>query len=160
MAREAVEGLAVERAAFADVAYQGQSHAIEVHYDPEQPDPIGEAYRRFEEAHRRLNGHATGAPAKFVNLRVTQWARLPDPLFPQAGRARGGASEKGSRRVVFAGSGAVDAAVHDRSLLPADAVVEGPAVLEQTDTTTLVPPGWRATALASGALMLRPGDQA
>jgi N-methylhydantoinase A len=155
MAREAVGDLAIERAAFADVAYEGQSHTIEVPYDPSRAEPITEAYRRFEEAHRRVNGHAMGAPAKFVNLRVTHWARLSDPLAGPAERA-GGSSRKGTRRVLFPDRGPVEAAIHDRARLAADAVVAGPAVLEQTDTTTLVPPGWVATALPGGALMLTP----
>ena len=155
MANEDAAGLSQERRAFADIAYQGQSHTIEVPYDPDLPDPVGETYRRFEEAHRRINGHATGAPAKFVNLRVTHRARLPDPLV-QTGAPGDGRSAKGVRRVVFPETGAVEAAVHDRMRLGPDAILRGPAVLEQPDTTILVPPGWRAAATSTGALMLTP----
>ena len=35
--------------------------------------------------------------------------------------------------------------------------MEGPAVIEEPTSTSLVPPGWRAEVLASGDLLLRAG---
>jgi N-methylhydantoinase A/oxoprolinase/acetone carboxylase beta subunit len=43
--------------------------------------------------------------------------------------------------------------LHRAALRPGD-VVEGPAVIEQMDTTTIVPPGWRARADGLGNLIL------
>ncbi len=154
MAREAVEGLRQEQDAAADLAYQGQSHCIEVPWDAGAADPLATAYRDFEDAHRRINGHATGAPAKIVNLRVMHRAFLPDPLVRRPGAFGDGASGKGARRVVFAEAGPVEAAVHDRARIAPDAAIVGPAVIEQADATTLVPPGWRVEAQESGALIL------
>ncbi len=99
-----------------------------------------------------------GTPAKFFNLRVTHRARLPDPLAGPA-EAAVGPSLKSHRRVVFPGAGAVEAEVHDRARLAPGAVLAGPAVLEQPDTTILVPPGWQAAADQTGALLLTLGAQ-
>lgn len=41
-----------------------------------------------------------------------------------------------------------------REQLPVDEAVAGPAIVFQRDTTVVVPPGWSATAKASGPLML------
>jgi N-methylhydantoinase A len=47
--------------------------------------------------------------------------------------------------VHFDGSGgAVDTPVYVRAGLPAGTKLAGPAVIDQLDSTTLVPPGWRA----------------
>jgi N-methylhydantoinase A len=46
--------------------------------------------------------------------------------------------------VRFAGEGAHDTPVYRRSELPAGAELTGPAILEQLDSTVVVPPGVRA----------------
>jgi N-methylhydantoinase A len=56
-----------------------------------------------------------------------------------------GFSPLGERDVHFAAAGgAVRTPVYARHDLPAGASLDGPAVIEQLDSTTLVPPGWRA----------------
>ncbi len=152
MASEDADTLGQDRAAFADLAYQGQSHTLEIPYDPAEPDPLGAARARFEAAHRRINGHSTGAPVKIVNLRVTHRAFLPDPFAPAA--PGDGHSLKGRRRIVLPEAGPVEAEIHDRARIAPGGAVTGPAVIEQADSTTLVPPGWRARAGQSGALVL------
>jgi N-methylhydantoinase A len=156
MAREAADGLPRERRALADMAYVGQSHALETRYDPDAVDPCAALYAGFEAAHRRIHGHATGAPAQIVNLRVVLRAQPPNPLAAVAAEAETGPSLKGTRRVAFPGAGAVEAAVHARARIAPGDRVPGPAVIEQADTTTLVPPGWTAEGRESGALRLKP----
>ncbi|MEK9693772.1 MAG: hypothetical protein VW235_12665, partial [Rhodospirillaceae bacterium] len=43
----------------------------------------------------------------------------------------------------FGGQGGVDATVYERDTLPLGATFEGPAIVEQFDSTTVLPPGWR-----------------
>jgi N-methylhydantoinase A/oxoprolinase/acetone carboxylase beta subunit len=155
MARESAGDLAIQRLTFADLAYAGQSHYIEVPFDPDAADALARAYRDFEARHERINGHATGAPAKIVNLRAVHRAALTDPFV--APTPAPGPSLKGSRPVRF-GAAAVTAAIHDRARIAPGDVLHGPAVVEQADSTTLIPPGWRAWALAHGALILTRED--
>jgi N-methylhydantoinase A len=49
------------------------------------------------------------------------------------------------------------ARVIDRSALSAGMVVTGPAVLEQLDATTVLPPGWTATVDGLGSLRVTRG---
>ena len=51
-------------------------------------------------------------------------------------------------------AGAADAPVYWRDHLPLGARIEGPALVEQMDTTVLIEPGWRATGDALGNLIL------
>ncbi len=155
MQAEHIEGLRPERLTLADVGYMGQSHYIEVPVDLGTADPLGALYAAFEVAHERLNGHKTGAPAKIVNLRVVHRAHRPAvPVGAEAPTARG-RSLKTHRAVLFPGETArVDAAIHDRALIAAGERIVGPAIVEQTDSTTLLPPGWSAEVTGGAALLL------
>ena len=61
----------------------------------------------------------------------------------------------GTRRAWFAPEGFTVTAVYDRARLPIEARVAGPAIIEQLDTTTVIPPGHAALVESSGNLRLR-----
>jgi len=75
---------------------------------------------------------------------------LPAPPLPVGDAA---AARTGERRVWDAGAFAV-AAVYERDRLGGGASIEGPAIVEQYDTTTWVPRGWTATVDAHANLVL------
>lgn len=143
-----------DRSVQADLAYMGQSYTLTVPLDPASgDDPLSQAYRDFETEHERVNGLATGAPAKIVNLRAVH--RITAANLPNRGKAGGRAArEETSRLVYFAGGPAIEARVIDRASIAAGDEFEGPAVIEQPDANTLVPPGWRVRAESAGALAL------
>ena len=63
-----------------------------------------------------------------------------------------------SRPVYFAEAGGfVDCAVLNRYRLPAGALIPGPAVVEEFDSTTVVHPGYQATVDQYGNLLIRHG---
>lgn len=153
MQAEQIDGLRRERRTLADVGYMGQSHFIEVPLDLEARDPLSALYARFEAAHERLNGHKTGAPAKIVNLRTVHIAWLPRVAVGGTPGQEPGMARKGERTVLFPGeTSPCNSAIYERSRLAAGERVLGPAVVEQEDTTTLIPPGWQATVVAGAAL--------
>jgi N-methylhydantoinase A/oxoprolinase/acetone carboxylase beta subunit len=138
----------------ADVCYIGQSHHLAVTLQRDDPNPIARLARDFEAVHARVHGHATGAPARIVNLRAihriatgeatsTDWAPEPRP------------AQKGLRRIVTAATpDGAEAPVWDRLAMPAGTRLAGPAVVEQPDTTILVEPGWHGRVLGDGTLLL------
>ena len=66
------------------------------------------------------------------------------------------AAEKGRRPVYFAERGGfVSCPVYDRYLLATGAVVEGPAIVEELDSTTVIHPGYRALVDRFGNLLLK-----
>jgi len=90
---------------------------------------------------------------ELVNLRVLVSAhvdrlRSAVPAAVTPGEAR-------SRRVFFAGTGFVDVPVRDRAALSRDEPIEGPAIVEQVDSTTIVPPGATVRVGEIGELMIR-----
>lgn len=159
MREEGVPPEAVQTACYADVCYVGQAHHIEVPMNMDQPGTLVAAlFEAFCVLYDQIYGHHTRAPARFVNLRVVQRAanRAPAPAPRKGVRGPGGAkAAKGSRQILLAGSeDYVSAQVYDRNgLAPGDAV-RGPAIVEQSDTTTLIEPGWTGRVADNEVLLL------
>ena len=64
-------------------------------------------------------------------------------------------AHKGKRSILTAESGKfIPADVYDRSTMAIGLAIRGPAIVEQPDTTTLIEPGWRATVVADGTLII------
>jgi N-methylhydantoinase A/oxoprolinase/acetone carboxylase beta subunit len=138
----------------ADVCYSGQGYHLEVPLDATDPDPLARLYREFLIAHDRVYGHATEAPARLVNLRaihrVEAGAAVPWPT-PVAQPV----AKKRDRPVLIeAASGFEITSIYDRAALAAGATIDGPAIIEQSDTTTLVPRGWCCRAGESARLLI------
>jgi N-methylhydantoinase A/oxoprolinase/acetone carboxylase beta subunit len=142
----------VERAA--DLRYVGQGYELRVPIDPDALDALWPA---FHERHRREYGHDfPGNPIELVSVRATGIGRTPAPPEPALGS--GERAEVGRREVVFGGE-RVSATVVERSRLAPGDAVEGPAIVVQTDTTLVVPPGYRAEADAAGNLIVPVGGE-
>ena len=62
---------------------------------------------------------------------------------------------KGRRRIHLAGKESVNAILYERDRLDVGAAVSGPAIVEQLDATTVIPPGWSGTVDAYRNLILR-----
>jgi len=64
-------------------------------------------------------------------------------------------AHKGQRSVWFRGSGFVDTAIYERGKLPVGVSFEGPAIVEQPDTTTVMPPSTLCTPDQYGNLVIK-----
>jgi N-methylhydantoinase A len=138
-----------------DVRYAGQSFDLTVPFDGDE-SAIAEA---FHQRHERRYGYAVrDERVELAAVRVTAiglgnaTVGAMTALARQARDDTGGALV-GRRRVWDAGE-FVEAAVYERERLGAGATFDGPAIVEQYDTTTWVPRGWRATSDAAGNLIL------
>ncbi len=136
--------------AYADVRYHGQSHETTVPYT------LGDGWTvlldRFHRMHEERNGFARpGDPVEVVTVRaesvgrpMLEWDDLPE-VIPRGNLEL-------PPRTVLTESGAATARVVNRHALAAGDEVVGPAVVEETEATTFLGPGERATVHASGAL--------
>ena len=137
----------------ADICYIGQSYHLEVPIDLAAPDPITAMIAAFHTAHERVYGHATDNPAKIVNLRTVH--STPAGIVAAGATQQHTATPPTTRLIHVRQSPApVTAAIWQRSALPADTDIPGPAIIEQLDTTTLVEPGWIARATSDGTLLI------
>ena len=145
-----------------DMHYLGQTHTVRgAAAGRAGRDSLGvsEAMIRaaFEAAYlasfsRLLPGLAT----RIVSLRVAAIGRRPGfdfAVFAPADSASLEKARRGTRRVWFAG-GCRDTAIWSRLELPAEARIEGPAILEQPDATTVIEPGLAGRIDALGNLIV------
>jgi N-methylhydantoinase A len=143
----------------ADMRYSGQNYEIEVALPEGEMDQAGwdDTMARFAEAHARLYGFALpGEAVELINLRVTALSPEPPTSFrmaPKPARAPSG------RKVWFDGNGGVDCAVFSRIKL-GEGDADGPAVVEEVDSTTIVFPGDRIRLDQSGVMVLSLGGGA
>jgi len=141
-----------------DLRYIGQGYELTIPLPsvPDSPEALVALRVRFDEAHAVLTGHA--APderVKLVNVRVTSIATVPQaPIAAPAASASPSAALIGERSA-FLGDAFVRTPVYARHQLAADAAIDGPAILVQDDTTTVVHPGQSARVVALGQLEIR-----
>jgi N-methylhydantoinase A len=157
-ARLLADGLDVDRVevvAFGDFRYRGQSYELAVRLP--FSDVLAGGTGAFHDLHERVYGHADrSAPVELVAVRTVH--RLPVvPPRPSLAAKAASADEclLGVRPAYFeAAEGFVDTPRYDRRRLPVGAVIHGPAVLEQSDTTVVVHPGWVATVHETDAVIV------
>ena len=147
-----------------DLRYVGQGYELRV------PLPDGEiteetlpqAWKAFHAAHAAEYGRAFEAsPIEIVNVRVSGVGRVPKLRAMKA--PKGGSLEKAKARVspcLFRVGGKLesfDTPFYRRSDLPLEETFPGPAVILQTDSTTLVPPGATARVDWTGNIIITLG---
>jgi 5-oxoprolinase (ATP-hydrolysing)/N-methylhydantoinase A len=144
-----VEGAAWQRSA--DVRYRGQSWSVTVEL-PGEIDAVSlaELVARFEREHERLYGTRLD-PGSPVDIRALRRVSL-GPERPATSYRADGPARAGTRLADF-GDGPVPARVCSRDDLREPGA--GPILVDEPDTTIVVPPGWVARLdPASGALVL------
>jgi N-methylhydantoinase A len=109
-------------------------------------DGIDAAVAAFLERHEQEFGYSVPlefTSVEFVNARLTALGPAPvGELKPEQGSWTAQGARKGTRDVHFAEAGGwVDATIYDRDRLGPGATFSGPAIVEQSDSTTVVPPG-------------------
>jgi N-methylhydantoinase A len=142
----------------ADLRYFGQQSELTVtfDFDPRDHHDAGRIVGRFEDSYRRLYSvNPSHVPIELVTWRVT--ARGPVIPFNRVvalpdrpGRAR-------TSRLVHAWDEGTRTPVYDRSSLASGQTVDGPAIIEERETTTSIPPGWSATIDPIGCIIARKG---
>lgn len=142
-----------------DVRYLGQAFELGVPVDLETMTARAIA-RDFHRRHLETYGHADEAGAvEIVNLRLTAYGLVPKPdLPPHRGETATLAEARIEGRRVYFQDGFVSCPVYQRERLPARAVFDGPAIVEEFGATTVLFPGWRAALDPWGNLLLERSD--
>ncbi|HYA47867.1 MAG TPA: hydantoinase/oxoprolinase family protein, partial [Burkholderiales bacterium] len=163
----AASGTAPARVAIArsaDMRYVGQEHPVTVALPPEafRRRSHEGLKRRFDEEHlQRYGTNAPEEPAEIVSLRVAVTGAMKKPPFERI--ARGGpappaSARRGTRRAWFAELGrAVPTPEYAREALRAGNRIDGPALVEEHASTTVVLPGDRLRVDGFGHLDIEVG---
>ncbi|MGZ3532377.1 MAG: hydantoinase/oxoprolinase family protein [Vulcanimicrobiaceae bacterium] len=122
-----------------DARYRGQSFEIDV----EHGDSLGTIVEHFHAKHERRYGYAVSEErVEFVNARLTAIGALPriDARSRQDGSAT---AQPSAFRDVWSEGAYHSTPVYARERLLDDLMLAGPVLIEQYDTCTYIPPGWR-----------------
>lgn len=136
------ERLRAERSA--GMRYRGQSYEVSVPVGPLRgPADIAELMGRFHDAHHRRYGHmAQNETIEIVNFQVTGIGVIPKPTMQSyAMKPAARPDPRDSRPVHFGATGAVVTPVFQRSALQTGHEIEGPAIIEEATSTTVIYPG-------------------
>jgi N-methylhydantoinase A len=136
----------------ADLRYAGQAHELSVPFAADLP-AMAEA---FGAEHARTYGHRAEAEAvECVALRVKgRVAKANENGMPSAARRSNGAAT--ATRAAYFGPrhGQIDVPVLTRAGLAAADSRAGPLIVEEYDSTVVVPPGWSARVDAGATIHL------
>jgi N-methylhydantoinase A len=160
LAREGADAAHAVVRRYFEMRYVGQSHELTIELPAGEltADAMITLIADFQREHERAYGFAApGEPTEVVNFRATVLVPMPRPSLARIRTPEKGTPISSTRRVYFAElDGFVSAAIFRREQLPIDAVIRGPAVVEEFDSTTLIHPGYAATVDGYGNLLIRP----
>jgi N-methylhydantoinase A len=140
----------------ADLRYFGQQSELTVTFDadPRAHRDADRIVSAFEASYRRLYGvNPSHVPIELVTWRVT--ARGPIIPFNRATALPDTAGHARTSRAVHAWTEGAETPVYDRKALAAGQTIAGPAIIEERETTTAIPPGWVATVDQVGCIIAR-----
>jgi N-methylhydantoinase A len=130
----------------AGMRYRGQSYEVTVPVPSlNGPDDLVNLVQRFHAAHQRRYGHMAEAEAvEIVNFQVTGVGQIPKAKIKMFNNAVVEATPPEIRRAHFNAFDARDVEVLHRSQLSPGARIEGPTIIEEQTSTTVLYPGQRA----------------
>ncbi len=143
---------------FLEMRCLGQAHEIPVPLgsSPSQVDlpAIEDAFQKiYAERYGRNPDPAT--EWEVISIRIIGEGEVQAyPANTWRAKPGGGEGPGEVRKVWFEGEWR-ETCVYDRNEVGTGKSVEGPAIMEESGATTVIPPGWRATVHASGHLLLR-----
>ena len=138
--------------------YQGhvdKSFEMDIAIDPSAPDFVERLTQGFHDIHRQSYGYdLLDQPIQSVYLGATAFVAAPPVVVKPYGEAAGTSTAPTTRRVLVGPSEWADATIVKRHALPVGATLDGPAIIEEPDSTTYVPPGFRAEVDPTWCLVL------
>lgn len=160
------EGIAPERIMlerYLDMRYVGQSYELVVPFEGDR----AAAVERFHAAHERRFGYSDPEePVQIVNVRLKARGVDTHPVLERREVVKDAkAVPTGTQTVIFAdatsatGWRTYEAARYERANLLPGTTFNGPAIVTQYDTTTVLPPNWRAFVDAVDNLILVRHDE-
>jgi N-methylhydantoinase A len=144
-------------AASLDMRYLGQSFELSVPVSLEVEE-IAIVERNFNDVYAARYGAATKRPIEIVSYRLAAFGLIDKPELP--------AMDAAARKLICARTGARGAIfdgiehqvpVFDRELLPAGESLQGPVLIEELSSTTVIPQGWSARLDRLGGLVVSRG---
>ncbi|WP_107949658.1 hydantoinase/oxoprolinase family protein [Lysinibacillus parviboronicapiens] len=129
---------------YVDLRYKGQWRSLAVAI-PDQITSLEDVLAAFHREHEREFAFSDKEQAvEIYGLRVTAIGTVPKPNFPQYVPKGSLEDAYKETRPVYFGGQYVETIVYNRDKIPVHTQLIGPAIVDQLDTTTVIPPGFTA----------------
>jgi N-methylhydantoinase A len=140
-----------------DMRYAGQGYELEVRVPAGSiaPATLDQVESSFRDLYLQAYGYQPEDPVEVVTFRVVAVGNLPELELPAMSAAGGDASHaiKGIRQVYFEGA-YQETRIYDGYRLQSGNRLQGPAVVEQRESTTVVLPGQQAVKGSHGQILI------
>ncbi|QYY80549.1 hydantoinase/oxoprolinase family protein [Pseudomonas germanica] len=135
-----------------DARYAGQEHTVKVALEEPHLLPILE---RFHARHEQAYTFRLDLPVEIVNLHLVAFGSVPKTPMAPIGVSTSGTAENalsGRRWVEFEPEQSIKTPLYQRTALLSGMQINGPAIIEEATTTTVVRPGDRLEVDIYGGL--------
>lgn len=132
-----------------DLRYVGQGYELKIDIPdgPLNAEALEQVWQAFHDRHRAEYGHAfESAPIEIVTVKLRGLGEVDKLGTPPEAKGAAKAEPVGQGQCVFRVEDVLksfETPYYDRIDLPVGEPMQGPAILLQTDSTTVVPPDWR-----------------
>ncbi len=152
-AQATVSGLTLKRSFEVRFTHQSVRLRVPIPDGPIDKTLIAEAEARFREDYRTLSGIDSVDSCTILNCWVDAIADMAKPQIERA-FGSGGNAPKGERQAWFPGMQFIATPVYDREKVVPGDVLQGPALLEEPESTTVLPPNHRLTLDRFGNMLI------
>ena len=137
--------------------YMGQNYEEEISIPggPITTDSAGGLLESFHQHYEQIYGYRIADEIiEMVQFNVTVIGKTDNPRFPEI-ESRPGGAPVGTRSILFDGQYVADCPIYDREDLAPNQQIEGPAIIEELDSTTFLRPGDSLTVTRDGTAIVR-----
>ena len=149
------DGSQVTTERYGDMRYHGQEHTVQVPFPADLVD-VDAVNAAFHALHERAYTFRLESPTEIVNFHLVARVAIPKPSLTGT-VTTGSGRPKGRRLVDFDESGRLETTIYERADLIPGEPVEGPAVIEEPASTTVIHPGQRVMVDSIGNLRIETG---
>ncbi len=136
-----------------DMRYAGQSFTLAVPLDADAPD-WDTLRSAFAERHTQTFGHADmNNECEIVNIRLVSLGIVDKPALAFTSDIPASSDPILEHRKAWFGTGWTDCPIYDRAKMASSLTITGPAIIEESGGTSVVPPDWTVTVHDSGTLI-------
>ena len=159
MGQEGLDPADYEINRYIEASYEGQSFSIDVPVPVLDQDLVVNVQTRFQELYDQIFGGSNDTPVHVLSVRSVAIARLEQTAAIRPAVLGDDQQAKSVRAVHFGSDGPCRAEIVNRLSIKEPAVLNGPVVIEQPDTTTVVPAAWTARILSNANIILERGGE-
>ena len=157
--RDEIDSARWEFRSSVDCLYDGQGYELNIDFDGTDGDWHTRLRERFEKRHEAEYGHYFEAdPVELLNVRVTAIGDVESYTPPEITADGALEAAKTTESTIVFGTPDTPKELtvprYERERLAAGTEIEGPAIVDEFDSTVVVNPDWTATVEANGSIIL------